>query len=81
MHVAAPSDLFNVPQAAMDFDFKTDKGFSFCLTPRSDGRECDKCYTLSTTKIGRCGDFNAAIFQVTVVAHAGIYNLNTISRG
>jgi len=38
-------------QAAMDFDFKTDKGFSFCLTPRNDERECDKWNTLATTKL------------------------------
>ena len=62
-------------QAGIDFDFKTDKGFIFCLTPRNDGRECDKWNTLSKTKIERRGCLGAEIFQVRVVAHPGIYNL------
>jgi hypothetical protein len=62
-------------QAGIDFDFKTDKGFIFCLTPRNDGRECDKWKTLSKTKIERRGCLGAEIFQVRVVAHPGIYNL------
>jgi len=65
----------------MGFDFKTDKRFSVYLTPRSDGRECDKWNTLRTTKFERCGCLGVEIFQVAVVAHTRIYDLNTISRG
>jgi len=73
--------FLNLAQEAMDFDFKTDKGFSFCLKLRNDGREFDKRSTLSTTKIEKYGCLGVEIFQVAVVAHPGVYNQNTISRG
>jgi len=96
MHVAAPIDLLEPDPSGYGFRYlaapsdllepgpfrlKTDKGFSFCLTLRNDGREFDKWSTLITTKIEICGCLGVKIFQVAVVAHPRFYNLNTISRG
>ena len=43
--------FFNMAQAAMDVDFDTDKGFSFCLTPDDNERECDEWNTQCTAKL------------------------------
>ena len=35
----------------MNFNFETDGGFSFCMAPADNGRECNKWNTLCTTKL------------------------------
>lgn len=47
-------------QAAMDFDVDTDKGFSFCLTPDYNERECDEWNTQCTAKLERSAHLGAA---------------------
>ena len=38
-------------QAAMDFNFDTDEGFSVYLTPDDKGCKCDMWNTLTTAKL------------------------------